>query len=159
MPTSTVAPLTTAHLLTLTLQVDFAGMLNIGETAGGRRRIAPIFGGAFEGPRLKGAVLPGGADWVINRPDGVMVIDVRITLKTDDGALIYCTYQGRFRAPPEPMARFSRGAMLADHEYMLRILARFETGAAQYAWLNDALVVGSGRQTATGPIYTLHEVV
>ncbi len=151
--------LNTAFLLTLRLDVDFGGMLSIGTTVHGRRRIAPILGGTFEGPRLQGTVLPGGADWVINRPDGAMAIDVRIALKTDDGALIYMTYQGLFRAAPEVMERFARGALLDETEYSLRTLARFETGAQAYGWLNDTLCIGVGRQTAEGPIYSLHQVL
>ena len=115
------------HLITLTLDVDFAAMQVIGKTPAGHRRIAPVTGGHFAGERLAGTVLPG-ADWVINRPDGVMVIDVRLTLKTADDALIYLTYQGRFLADPEAMSRFSRGALLEPHEYSLAIVAKFECG-------------------------------
>lgn len=156
---SDAAALRSAHLTTLTLDVDFGGMLNIGVSAQGRRRIAPILGGRFEGERLRGQVLPGGADWVINRPDGAMVIDVRITLKTYDDALIYCSYQGVFRAEPEVMKRFNRGEQLAEGEFNLRTLVRFETGHNGYQWLNDTLAVGVGQQTARGPIYTIHEVL
>lgn len=85
------------HLLTLSLTVDFAGMISIGQTPAGLRRIAPVTGGTFSGERLNGVALAG-ADWVINRPDGVMVIDARLPLRTDDGAMIYLTYQGRFLA-------------------------------------------------------------
>ena len=155
------APLALAsrHLLTLKLKVAFDAMVNIGKTGQGRRRIAPITGGVFEGERLRGEVLPGGADWVINRPDGAMAIDVRIALKTDDEALIYCTYQGLFKAPPETMARFNRGEILDEREFVLRTQVRFETGAEAYFWLNDMLAIGVGQQTAAGPIYTVFEVL
>lgn len=144
-------------LTTLTLTVDFRGMTSIGQTPAGLRRIAPVTGGTFTGERLSGEVL-GGADWVVNRPDGVMVIDVRLTLKTHDGALVYLTYQGRFLAEPEVMARFARGALLDPAEYSLAITARFECGDARYAWLNDVVAVGTGEQTATGPIYSIFQV-
>lgn len=146
-----------APLITLTLTVDFRGMTSIGETPAGLRRIAPVTGGNFTGDRLSGTVI-GGADWVINRPDGVMVIDVRLTLKTDDGALVYLTYQGRFLAEPEVMARFARGAVLDPSEYSLAIVARMESGDARYRWLNDTVVVGTGEQTASGPVYSLFTV-
>ncbi len=152
-----MADLKHTHLLTMQLTVDFAGMKTIGPTPAGLRRIAPVTGGTFAGERLSGAV-HGGADWVINRPDGVMVIDVRLTLETDDGALIYLTYQGRFVADPEVMKRFGKGALLEPHEYSLAIIARFECGDERYAWLTNAVVVGTGEQTATGPIYTMFEV-
>jgi hypothetical protein len=145
------------HLITLTLEVDFAGMQVIGQTPAGLRRIAPVSGGHFSGDRLRGTVLPG-ADWVINRPDGVMVIDVRLALKTDDGALIYLTYQGRFLAEPSAFARFAKGALLDPAEYSLAISAKFECGDDRYAWLNNVISVGTGAQTLQGPVYSLFEI-
>ncbi len=143
--------------MTLTLTVGFDQMTAIGKTPAGLRRIAPVTGGTFVGERLRGTVL-GGADWVINRPDGVMIIDVRLTLTTDDGAAIYLTYQGRFLAAPDAMARFNRGALLDPAEYSLAVTARFECGDERYAWLGDVIAVGTGEQTTSGPIYTLFEV-
>lgn len=145
------------HLFTMALEVDFAGMASIGKTPAGLRRIAPVTGGAFAGDRLSGAVLSG-ADWVINRPDGVMLIDVRLQLRTEDGAAIYLTYQGRFLAAPEAMQRFGRGALLEPDEYSLAMTARLECGDARYAWLNDMICVGTGTQTPAGPVYELFEV-
>ncbi len=145
------------HLADLTLKVAFDRMNTIGETPAGLRRIAPIIGGSCTGARLD-AVVVEGADWVINRPDGVMVIDVRLTLQTQDSARIYLTYQGRFLASPDAMARFRRGQLLSPDEYSLAITARFECGMEAYAWLNNAIVVGIGEQTATGPIYRLFEI-
>ena len=145
------------HLITLSLTVDFAAMQIIGKTPAGLRRIAPVSGGGFVGDRLNGTVLPG-ADWVINRPDGVMVIDVRLTLRTDDGAMIYLTYQGRFLAEADVMARFAKGALLDPLEYSLAITARFECGDERYAWLNNVVAVGTGEQTSAGPVYTMFEV-
>ncbi|MEH6700873.1 DUF3237 domain-containing protein [Parasphingorhabdus sp.] len=145
------------HLITLTLTVDFANMLMIGKTPAGLRRIAPVTSGRFSGERLNGKVLPG-ADWVINRPDGVMEIDVRLPLQTDDGAMIYLTYQGRFLAEPEVMARFAKGAVLKPEEYSLAVTAKFEAGAEQYLWLNNVVAAGTGEQTADGPIYSFFEI-
>ncbi len=142
----------------MAVTVDFAGMLNIGQTPAGVRRIAPVTGGHFTGERLAGEVLPGGSDWVVNRADGVMLIDVRLALKTDDGALIYLSYQGRFLAEPEAMARFSKGVLLDASEYSLAMVARFECGDERYRWLNNVIAVGTGEQTATGPIYSIFEV-
>jgi Protein of unknown function (DUF3237) len=144
-------------LMQLNLTVGFGAMTQIGTTPAGLRRIAPVTGGTFAGERLRGTVL-GGADWVINRPDGVMAIDVRLTLKTDDGAPIYLSYQGRFLAAPEAMARFARGGLLQASEYSLAITAKFECGGERYRWLNDVIAVGTGEQTKEGPVYTLYEI-
>ncbi len=141
----------------MTLTVDFAGMTVIGQTPAGLRRIVPVTGGTFTGERLNGVVLPGN-DWVINRHDGVMVIDVRLTLKTDDGAMIFLSYQGRFLANPEAMARFAKGALLEPHEYSLAMTAKFECGDERYAWLNNVVAVGTGEQTADGPVYSIFEI-
>ena len=149
--------LPSTHLTSLTLTVGFDAMTTIGKTPAGLRRIAPVTGGTFSGARLNGIVL-GGDDWVINRPDGAMVVDVRLTLKTGDGVAIYLTYQGRFIAAPEVMARFARGAMLELSEYSLAIRATFECGDDRYAWLNNVIAVGRGEQTATGVIYHIFDI-
>ena len=147
-----------SHLITMTLTVDFAAMVSIGATPAGLRRIAPVTGGCFTGERLNGEVLPGGNDWVLNRADGVMVIDVRLTLKTDDNAMIYLSYQGRFLAAPDAMERFAKGIPLDPSEYSLAMVARFECGDARYEWLNNVVAVGTGERTPTGPIYSIFEV-
>ena len=82
---------------------------DIGATPRGTRRFYPAIGGSFEGPRLRGEVLPDGGDWLLTRPDGVLEQDVRITLKTDDGAFIYVRYAGMRHGPPEVMARLAQG--------------------------------------------------
>ena len=147
-----------SHLITMTLTVDFAGMVTIGQTPAGLRRIAPVTGGVFTGERLNGEVLPGGNDWLVNRADGVMVIDVRLTLKTDDGALIYLSYQGRFLAAPNAMERFAKGITLDPSEYSLAMVAKFECGDPRYDWLNNVVAVGTGERTPTGPIYSIFAI-
>jgi len=74
--------------------------------------IAPIAGGSFEGPRLRGRVLPGGSDWTLLRSDGVLELDLRITLEADDGALIYMNSFGLRHGPPEVLAELARGDSL-----------------------------------------------
>ena len=146
------------HLTTLQLLLDFAQILTIGTSGIGSRRIVPISWGTFKGERLSGTVLPGGADWVINRADSVMVVDVRLTLQPSDGGLIYLTYQGALRAPADVMARFNKGEVLSDEEFNLRTVARFETGSSPYLWLNDMIAVGVGKQTKSGPIYDIFQI-
>jgi len=106
---------------------------------------------------IYGKVLPG-ADWVLNRSDKVMVIDVRLILETDDGANIYLTYQAHFLAEPEVMERFGKGEILNNFKYSLVISAHFECGCSHYDWLNNVVAVGIGEQTDSGPIYQIFEV-
>ena len=98
-----MAEIRTSHLLTLRLAVS--GMQPIGETPSGNRRIGLVAGGTFEGPKLRGTVLPGGSDWIIGRPDGVTTLDVRIVLQTDDGATIGLTYRGLRHGPAAVMEK------------------------------------------------------
>jgi hypothetical protein len=93
-----------------------------------------------------------------NRPDGVMLIDVRLTLKTNDNILIYLTYQGRFLADADTMRRFGMGELLASADYSLAVVARFECGDERLAWLNDMICLGTGTQTAADPVYEFFKI-
>ena len=146
------------HLTTLSLKVDLAAIFPIGDVHAGRRLVAPVAGGRFEGDRLSGSVLPGGSDWVTQQPDGSASIDVRLMLETVDGARLGLTYQGRFIGAPGLMQQFVAGQPIDPAEFSLQTVAKFETGDARYVWLNDAIVIGVGEQTATGPAYQLYEI-
>lgn len=69
-------------------KVKIASMINVGESKRGERRIIPITGGTFSGPKIKGEVLPGGEDWQLVRPDGDTELYARYLLRTDDGHII-----------------------------------------------------------------------
>lgn len=146
------------HLMTLRLEVDSSGAAKIGTTPAGQRTIAPIIGGVFEGDRLNGVVLPGGADWVCIRSDGTMMIDVRLTLQTDDGVLVYLTYQGRFIGTEGTMSQLAQGKPLEPGNYSLVTVAKFECGAAEYAWLNDVIAVGVGEPSGFNPVYFIYSI-
>ena len=146
------------HLTTLSLKVDLAAIFAIGDTGAGRRLVAPIAGGKFEGERLSGSVLPGGSDWVTQQADGSAAIDVRLMLETVDGARLGLAYHGRFVGAPGLMQRFVAGQPIDPGAFSLQTVARFETGDARYGWLNDAIIIGIGEQTDTGPAYQLYEI-
>src|SRR2546429_3846150 len=117
----------------------------------------PIY---FEGPRLRGTVLPGGsADWLLLRADGVLELDLRVTLRTDDGALISMKSFGLRHGPPDVMAAIGRGETVDPATYYFRTTPRFETAHPAYAFLNRLVAVASGDRRAEGPIYTIHEVL
>jgi hypothetical protein len=152
-----MAELRTTHLFTIDFTVG--GMQQVGTTPAGDRRIGLIAGGAFQGARLRGKALPGGADWIAVRPDGVTTLDVRVVLETDDGATIGMTYRGLRHGPAEVMERVNRGEPVDPATYYFRTAVTFETAAAQYAWLNRALFIGSGYRTPNGPVYDIFEVL
>jgi hypothetical protein len=135
-----------------------APTLAIGENPHGNRQIVPVTGGSFEGPRLKGQVLAGGGDWLLVRPDGVGEIDVRATLQTDDGALIYVTYRGYLTNILELLPRWAAGEPIPHEEYYLMITPYFETSAAQYAWLQQVVAIGMGSLIQGGVSYQVFAV-
>jgi hypothetical protein len=109
----------------------------------GDRQIVPVTGGSFDGPHLRGMVLQGG-DSTLQRPDGVRELDARMTWQTDDGALLYVTYRGYRAKVPEVPPAWMAGAQRTSRDHYHMVSLRFETGAARYAWLEQAVVVGRG---------------
>lgn len=147
----------TKHLMTMALTVG--GLQAIGATPGGNRRIGLVSGGTFKGERLRGTVLPGGADWLMDRPDGATTLDVRLALETEDKALIGMTYRGLRHGPAAVMARINRGEKVDPSEYYFRTAIMFETAAANYAWLNRIFAIGTGDRLPEGPVYDIFEVL
>ena len=143
----------------MTLQVAVVGAQKIGAGPHGIRVAAPIASGHFEGPRLRGKVLPGGGDWTLLRGDGVLELDLRTTLETDDGALLYMTSFGLRHGPPEVIAALARGERVDPSTYYFRTTPRFETAHPKYLFLNRLLAVASGDRRAEGPIYTIEEIL
>jgi hypothetical protein len=143
----------------MTMQVALGAPQKVGAVPHGTRGVVPIVGGSFEGSRLRGKVLPGAGDWTILRSDGVLELDLRVTLETDDGALIHLASFGLRHGPPEVLAALARGESVDPSTYYFRTTPRFETGHPKYAFLNRLLAVSSGERRATSVIYTLHEIL
>jgi hypothetical protein len=146
--------------LLMTMYVTVGPPLNIGTVPHGTRRTAPLTGGTFEGPRLRGTILPdSSADWQLLRSDGVLEMDLRFTLRTDDGALISMRSFGLRHGPPEVIAALGRGETVDPSAYYFRTMPRFETAHPAYLFLNRLIAVASGDRRPEGPIYTIHEVL
>jgi hypothetical protein len=145
--------------LLMKLSVVLAVPQKVGAVAHGTRVTAPIASGEFEGPRLRGKVLPGGGDWTLLRPDGVLELDLRLTLETDDGALIHMSSFGLRHGPPEVIAALGRGERVDPSAYYFRTTPRFETGHPGYAFLNRLLAVSTADRRVEGPVYTIHEIL
>ena len=143
----------------MTLQVTLASPQKIGLVPHGTRVTAPIASGEFEGPRLRGKVLSGGGDWTLLRADGVLELDLRVTLETDDGALIHLASFGLRHGAPGVMAALARGENVDPAAYYFRTTPRFETGHLKYAFLNRVLTVATGERRPTGPSYTIEEIL
>jgi Protein of unknown function (DUF3237) len=146
--------------LLMSMEVNVGTVQNIGAVAHGTRRIAPLMGGSFEGPRLRGAILAAGsADWLLLRSDGELELDLRCTLRTDDGALISMSSFGLRHGPPEVIAALGRGERVDPSTYYFRTIPRFAAAHPGYAFLNRLVAVATGDRRPEGPIYTIHEVL
>ncbi len=130
----------------MTLRLATAPIQQIGAGPHGVRVTFPIIGGTFEGAQLRGRVLAGGDDWTVTRADGVIELDLRITLETDDGALIHMTFEG-IRDDSAPAAPY------------FRTVPRFATADPKYAFLNRLLAVGTGDIRADGPVHVIEEIL
>jgi hypothetical protein len=130
----------------MTLRLTTAPVQDIGAAPQGTRVTFPITGGSFEGERLRGKVLPGGDDWTVRRSDGVVELDLRVTLQTDDGAYIHMTFEGIRDDEATPDRYF-------------RTVPRFETAEPKYAFLNRLLAIGVGQIRADGPVHVIEELL
>lgn len=148
--------------------VDFhvaGGIIALGGSPFGERRVGYVTGGSFAGPRLSGQVLEGGGNWsVAGRLDdttSVGTMDARAIWRTDDHATIYVSYGGRSVIPDDVRAEFSdpaRASLVDPARYYLRIAPVFETASPAYAWLNGVLAIGIGERTDLGARHRLYVV-
>jgi hypothetical protein len=126
------------------LVVRIAEPIEIGRISGNLRRVIPIAGGDVLGPRLRGTVLAGGADYQLMRADGVTDLHARYVIETEDAHLIYVENSGVRYGPPDLMEKLRRGEPVDPALIYFRTTPRFETAAPGYEWLMRNLFVCSG---------------
>ena len=142
-PQRTNAPETLKTAFLMDLVLETAPAVNLGG-----RTIASVTGGTFEGPNLKGKVVPPGADWLRVANPTLRVLDVRTLLLTDDDQPIYCTYHGVIYTPAAGQA-----------ERYWRIAPIFETNADKYAWLNHIIAVGVNFSVPKKVAYRIFQIL
>lgn len=142
-----------AHLI-----VNIAAPLSVGKVLLGERRIIPITGGRVEGAKLRGEIIPGGADWQIVAADGTALLEARYTIRTDDNVLIYVRNIGVRHGPPEVLAAIARGEQVEPAKYYFRATPTFETGDKRYDWLNRVVAVCSGVRTREAVLLDFYAV-
>lgn len=141
------------------LHADLKPPVDVGPGPFGTRQIFDVTGGRFEGPGLNGSVVASGADWILVGGDGVGRLDVRATLRTDDGALVYVKYPGVLVFNEAVMTALAEGGAVqfGDTEFFTQPL--FETGDPNYAWLNSVVAVGEGRILPNAVEYNISRVL
>jgi Protein of unknown function (DUF3237) len=133
--------------------------LDLGETPQGHRRIVPLTGGAFVGPDLRGKLLPGAsADWQTVLPDGTALGDIRYTLQTDVGDLLYVQSRGVRHGSAEVLARLGRGEDVDASEYTFRTSTQIEATAPDLDWLNKGIFISVGGRQPGVVIYETYLV-
>ena len=141
------------------LEAALGEPLDIGDVSQGHRRIVPQTGGTFTGPELNGKLLPGvSADWQTVLPDGTAIGDIRYTLRTDDGALLYVQSRSVRHGSPEVLARLARGDEVDASEYTFRAATQIETASPDLDWLNKGVFISVGARRPGGVIYDTYLV-
>jgi len=128
------------------IRATVAQPLDFGVMDHGRRRVVDITGGTFEGPGIKGRIIPGGADWQSIQEDGLSRLDTRYALETDDGKLIYVQNAALRHAPPEVMALLNAGQIVDPELVYFRTVPTFETSAPELKWLERSVFIGVGQR-------------
>ncbi len=113
-------------------KVKISNMINVGESKRGTRRIIPITGGTFKGPKIKGEVLPGGEDWQLVRPDGDTELYARYLLKTNDGHTIQVINQALIHVDGQTKSFYCKSVL--DLE---------APNNSPYDYLNHAIFLGT----------------
>lgn len=159
METSSIMPvraLSTEFLMEMRCELT---MQIIGDTPNGHRRIYHITGGTVKGPGIVGEVLAGGSDSFLVRPDGTGLLDVRLTVKTDDNVLIYVTYNGILHHTPTLEGRLISGETVRWDEYYFRTVPFFETASEKYNYLNHTMSIGVGEADFAGVSYSVYRIL
>jgi hypothetical protein len=146
----------TRFLFTIALDIQAS---TLGDTPYGHRRFFHFDGGGFDGPDLKGKVLPGGGGRSLIRRDNVMEVDVRLILETEDKQQIYMAWKGLRHAPKEVMDRLLRREIVDQGEYYFRTTPYFETSSEKYGWMNRICSIASGTVTPNARTFEVFQVL
>ena len=126
------------------INVNVGEAQEIGDTGTGIRKIIPLLGGTFKGPKMEGVILPGGADWQLIKKNNVADVDARYTLETKDGSLIFLSNKGLRVASEEVLKKLANGEKVNVTEYYFRTIPVFETAIGKYDWLMRSLFIANG---------------
>jgi Protein of unknown function (DUF3237) len=141
------------------LEATLGEPLELGPTPQGQRRIVPLTGGTFSGPDLKGTLRPGAsADWQTILPDGTALGDIRYTLETEGGDLLYVQSRSVRHGSAEVLARLGRGEDVDASEYTFRTSTQIVTAAIELDWLNKGIFISVGGRQTGGVIYETYLV-
>jgi hypothetical protein len=141
------------------LDAILGDLQELGPVAAGERRIVPLTGGTFAGPEMRGTLLAGAsADWQIVLADGTALGDIRYTLQTDAGDLLYVRSRSVRHGSVAVLARLARGEDVDAGEYTFRAATQIETAAPGLDWLNRGVFISVGGRRPGGVTYETYLV-
>ncbi|MEH6542509.1 MAG: DUF3237 domain-containing protein [Porticoccaceae bacterium] len=143
----------------LTMHADLKPPVDVGPGPYGNRMIFDVIGGTFTGDKLRGTLLPSGGDWILIDEQGVGKLDVRITLQTEDGALLYVQYHGVLAMNEAVNVAIGGGKAMDFGDTYFMTQPRVETGDERYRWLNDIVAVAEGRVVDHAVEYKVYQLV
>ena len=144
--------------LLYTSEFELGAAVDAGLSARGLRRVVPIIGGRFEGPRLSGTVLPGGADWQVVRMDGVVEVEAHYVMQVESGAKFVVKNTGILKAPGAVLGALAVGDVPEPGSYYFRTRTFFEAGDEELAWLNRTIAIGVAEIGRDRVVVTVYRV-
>jgi hypothetical protein len=126
------------YLMTLRAELDEPQNLDL------MTRIYNVRGGKAKGPAISAKLIPPSADWLRSLESGVRRLNVRATLQTDDGDLIFISYNGVLSPwSDEVSAKYMRGEPITPADGIYGAVAPlFQTSSSKHAWLNGVQAIG-----------------
>jgi hypothetical protein len=144
----------------MTIAVEVSPVVELGPFPLGERRLVTFTGGTFVGrDGLRGTLAPGGVDWQLARPGGVVEIAAHYLLLTDDAEPIEVTSTGLRKLGADVAERIANGAAVDASEYYFRTHIRLSTSAPRLAWMNDVIAVSTGERRRGDVRIHVHEVL
>ncbi len=155
--TETLPPPQLEHVCDIA--VTIAAPVEVGQTVAGLRRMVPITGGTVQGPRLKGKVLAGGADFQLILAGGTQAhLDARYAIELDDGTRVFVQNTALRVASLENSQRIMRGEPVNPADVYFRCQPKLEAADERWAWLSESQFIGSGRRAPDGVFLSFYRV-
>lgn len=131
----------------------------VGAVPGGTRRVIPVLGGTFNGPGLKGKILPGGADHQLLQSDGFTQLEARYIIQTEQGEMIYVTNRGMRHGPADVLQRLNAGERVDPSLIYFRTAATLDTPAPRLQWMARSIFVCVGERYPTEVVVRFYRVL
>lgn len=141
----------------LTLDVEIAEPIEIGETGDGQRRIIPITGGTVDG-RIDGEIIDAGADFQLHRIDRSTELVAKYAFESEGGSRVYVENRGIRYAPPETSRRLRADKPVDPDDVYFKTVPTFETADPDLKWLTQQIFVAAGTRQPDGVTLAVYAV-